>query len=135
MTYIQFKKMHLVVDWESNKATLKDLVIKNVKTGKEALDLSSLFNLNDNSILHSPGATMSGFPHTEDYISFINIGGKSFVSVGKKEHEHLSVQVYWYDETIKSYCEMIMQEYDLSNDSDVKAMYEAFGMEVQDEGK
>jgi len=134
MTYEQFIKKHLVVDWETEQTTLRNIILKNVKTGKEALALSRLFGLKQSSLMHSPGPAMSGFPHSDDYINFVNDIGKSFITVvGNIKYESINTQEYWFSEEIKDYCERIAIEYKIDQtnyDSGVDNLYKMFGMEI-----
>ena len=136
MNYELFIKRHLVTDWDTGEVQLRNIVLKNVKTGKEALSLSRLFGLNQSSMMHAPGAVMSGMMHSEDYINFVNMGNKSFIDTGNSIYNTEMADEYWFADTIMDYCERIMIEYDVNNskyDGSVEDMYKLFGMGVQDD--
>jgi hypothetical protein len=133
MTYKDFKDLHLFVNSHTGNPSLKNLVIKNVKVGKEAINIARLFDLNISSLMLPSGTGLSGFSHDEEFVTFVNQGNGSYtLSTGGV----FSVPEYYYDETIRNYVNQIFIDcpmYDTTDTSDIKAMYELFGMEANND--
>ena len=135
MTYENFCNKHLNIDYITDKATLKNIVLKNIKVGKEAINLARLFDIPVSSLMMESGVSLSGFTHSEDYLSYANMNGRSFIA-SEANLQSSYVPEYWFDVTMKDYCERIALEYptdDLQDDSNVKSMYKLFGMKILDD--
>ena len=135
MTYEDFCDLHLEINYENNKAELKNIQIKNVQTGKESFLLAKLFKINPSSLMITNRTTLSGFSFGNDYLDFININGESFIRPVPNAEYYTDIPVYYFEEQIRHFCERISREYDIEGDDNIKSIYELLGMENPNEPK